>query len=67
MVKNFIFVFQKEFSFVIVEEPGESDDDRRILPRAIQSSISGTIEDENDNRKQQIVKKKRKRFDKKKN
>jgi hypothetical protein len=63
MVKNFIFCFQKEFSFVIVEEPGESDDDRRILPRAIQSSISGTIEDENDNRKQQIVKKKRKRFD----
>ncbi|CAF3048765.1 unnamed protein product [Rotaria sp. Silwood2] len=43
------------------EEAGESDDDRRILPRAIQSSASGTIEDENDNRKQQLTKKKRKR------
>ena len=45
-----------------VEEPGESDDDRQVLPRAIHSSALGVIEDENENRKQPITKKKRKRF-----
>ncbi|CAF0827290.1 unnamed protein product [Rotaria sordida] len=44
------------------EEAGESDDERRILPRAIQSSASGIIEDENDNRKHHLTKKKRKRL-----
>ncbi len=49
---------------MFVEVPGESDDERPILPRAIPSSVSGTIDDETENKKPQSTKKKRKRFDK---
>jgi hypothetical protein len=51
--------------FLRAEEPGESDDDRPVLPRAVKSSASGIVDDENDNRKQHTTKKKRKRFDRK--
>lgn len=44
------------------EEAGESDDDRLGVPRANQSSASGTLDDEHDHRKQPIARKKRKRF-----
>jgi hypothetical protein len=37
---------------------GESDDDRRVLSRVLQSSISESIDDS----KQQLAKKKRKRL-----
>ena len=48
---------------IFVEVPGESDDDRRVIPRGIPSSVSGTIDDETESRKPQLTKKKRKRFD----
>jgi hypothetical protein len=38
---------------------GESDDDRKTIPRVIESSASGIIDDD---KKNQLVKKKRKRF-----
>jgi hypothetical protein len=55
-------IFSKELFFIRVEEPGESDDDRPVLPRTVKPIVSEIIDDENDNRKQQTAKKKRKRY-----
>ncbi|CAF0940340.1 unnamed protein product [Adineta steineri] len=44
------------------EVPGESDDERRVLPRANPSSISGTADDDSKSKNLQLAKKKRKRI-----